>query len=82
MTTTTQIFVKVGKRRLPAADLASASALFCQMRDDLGTGARDTPNAFIVDAAGKKIGRISYNGRIWPDAEWFDGMKPLYDNRA
>jgi hypothetical protein len=82
MTPATQIFVEVGKRRFPVADFAAASALFCKTRDAFGKGASKTPKARIVNASGEPVARISYNGRIWPDAEWFDGMKPLFDNRT
>ena len=77
----TQIFVQVGKRRFPVSDFAAASDLFCQTRDAYGKGASKTPKACVVNSNGETIARISYNGRVWPAAEWFDGMMPIYDNR-
>jgi hypothetical protein len=82
MTPATQIFVEFRNRRFPVADFAAASALYCKKRDALGKGNSQTPKARIVDASGEPVARISYNGRIWPDAEWFDGMTPLFCNRT
>jgi len=80
MTPATQIFVVVSQCRFPVADFAAASALFRKTRDASGWVANQTPDASIINASGKEIARISYNGRVWPAAKWFDGMKPLYDS--
>jgi len=33
----------------------------------------------IKDNKGKEIGRVSYNGKVWPPGEWKPDMEPLYD---
>ncbi|MEN2790233.1 hypothetical protein ABC974_11400 [Sphingomonas oligophenolica] len=33
-------------------------------------------------AASMPVARISYNGRIWPIAEWTPGDQPIFDNRC
>jgi hypothetical protein len=47
----------------------AASAAISAERDRLGVGAsaweRDTGN--VVDAQGRLVAHISYNGRIWPE---------------
>jgi hypothetical protein len=78
---TQSLYVAIGAKRFPVTTLADASALFCKTRDAFGEGASKTPQCKVVDQRGEVVARISYNGRIWPNAEWFDGMVPLYDNR-
>jgi hypothetical protein len=56
--------------------------MFCAARDASGEGTSNTPSPQIVDEAGNVIGRISYNGRVWPDADWTPDSTPLYDNRV
>jgi len=54
-----------------------ASRLFSNYRDTYGFGASDMALGCgdVVDVAGKFVGRISYNGRIWDvDGNPFDGL--------
>lgn len=71
----------IGIRRLPVATLEEASRVFCERRDRSGFGASDFPDGRLYDAEGREIGRVSYNGRIWPPGAWTPQMQPLYDNR-
>jgi hypothetical protein len=63
-----------------AATWADASRRYCRRRDRSGLGASGFPDgAILLD--GIPIGRVSYNGRIWPNAAWGPDMMPIYDNR-
>lgn len=46
------------------ADLAEASKLYGQVRDEADEGASTFPNG-IVKEDGKQVAHISYNGRVW-----------------
>ena len=52
-----------------AASLEEASRLICEERDATGTGASDwkktTGDVRRGGAGGRRVARISYNGRIW-----------------
>jgi hypothetical protein len=80
------IYVQIGKRRFQVSSFREASEMFCKARDQFsfqtGCGASKTPEAAIVNDAGEAVARISYNGRVWPIAEWHPDMLPLYDNRT
>lgn len=65
---------------LDATDWADASRLYCERRDRLGLGASMFPEALLM-IRDLPVGRISYNGRIWPLGDWQPGTTPLYDNR-
>lgn len=76
------IFLQLGHTRYEVASLQQASEMFCAARDRSGEGASNTPTPTIVTADGRVIGRISYNGRIWPDETWTTDSRPLFDNRV
>jgi hypothetical protein len=84
LTTAGKLFVQIGNRRFEVGSLQEASEKFCHARDQYGEGASKTPRAIIVDGAGKQIGHIAYNGRIFPgrSRDWKPDTKPLLDNRA
>jgi hypothetical protein len=73
-----EMFLQVGCRLYPIATFAQASQMFCTARDAFGEGASTTPTPLIVDGAGSVIGHVSYNGRVWPGADWAAGATPLY----
>lgn len=81
MTPSETIFIQIGRRRYQVADLKQASEMYCAARDASGYGASKVPEGRIVTADGRAVGRISYNGRVWPPQEWHPDMVPLYDNR-
>lgn len=76
------MFLQVGGRRYPVASFAQASQMFCIARDKNGEGASNTPSPLIVDDAGSVIAHVSYNGRVWPGADYATDATPLYDNRV
>lgn len=69
-----------GYSDLFAADWAEASHLYCERREALGLGASMFPEALLL-IGDMPVGRISYNGRIWPPGEWQPDDEPLFDNR-
>jgi hypothetical protein len=77
----TSLWITVRKRRYPVASLEDASQKFSQVRDASGKGASETPTPLIVDDAGKVVGYIAYNGRVFPGRpqDWKSGVKPLYE---
>lgn len=79
MTATYQ--VAIGRKRYTVPSLQVASEVFCAARDKAMTGASRTPTPLVYDAAGKQIGYISYNGRVWPGRTYRPDATPLYDNR-
>jgi hypothetical protein len=72
-----EIFVRVGARLYHAASLAHASQMYTAARDVLGNGASGTPEGEIVNAKGHLVGRISYNGKVWPPGPWTPTTAPL-----
>lgn len=66
---------------ISARDWAEASRLYGERRDRLGLGARCYPSADVLIGR-TPIGRISYNGRIWPLEAWEADQKPIYDNQT
>jgi hypothetical protein len=78
--TVESLFVRIGKREWPVATIEEASRLFCAARDRSGRGASQTPATLIVNAEGRTLYRISYNGRVWPDLgrDWQPGDAPAF----
>lgn len=77
------IYLKVGFFLFHIASLREASEKYCTGRDQLGEGASKTPTASVVYEDGEEVGRISYNGRIWPPGEYVPNVtRPIYDNAA
>lgn len=71
--------IQIGRRRYSFPTLQAVSEAYSAARDASGEGASTVPSAKVFDGAGKQIGHISYNGRIWPGATWQPGMTPLFD---
>lgn len=69
-------------RRYPVASLADASAMVRAAVDRADIGASSFPVPLVYDGAGRAVAHVSYNGRVWPGAEWRDGDAPLYDPRG
>ncbi len=81
---TETLFVQVGRKRFALETMQKASEAYCKMIDATGVGSSRAPRADIVDASGKIVAHISYNGRVWPGTrqDWQPGIAPLYDNRT
>ena len=74
--------IEVCGRRYPVASLAQASEMVGAARDRAGVGASQMPVPLIYDGGGRVVAHVSYNGRVWPGAEWRDGDRPLFDPRG
>lgn len=77
--------LEVGGKRYPVASLADASRKVEAARDASGIGGSQFPTPLLYDGAGKLIGYVSYNGRVWAGhpRDWQpDGVKPIFDNRG
>lgn len=66
---------------LTARDWTEASDFYAARRDHSGLGASRFPDASVL-LAGIPVGRISYNGRIWPPIPWQPDVQPIHDNRV
>ncbi|MFZ4618124.1 MAG: hypothetical protein ACOYM2_18245 [Rectinemataceae bacterium] len=80
--------VEGSKNLAPVASFKEASEKFAKVRDEAerqgGGGASKTPRVEIVDANGKVVGVVSYNGRVWAPKDYGKtdaDIKPIYDNR-
>jgi hypothetical protein len=71
------LFVQISDRH-QVDSLRQASEMYCAARDAFGEGSIGTIEAAIVRADGRKVARISSDGRVWP-AEQKPGETPLYD---
>jgi hypothetical protein len=71
-------------KQTPVVSLEAASRLWETIRDASGLDASHAPTPHILNAQGKHLGYVSYNGRIWAGwpCEWKAGDQPLYDNRT
>lgn len=69
---------KINRKTHTTNTLAEVSAIYSAARDESGLGASRWPEA-IVYSDGKAVGRVSYNGKIWPVGEWSVGMTPLFN---
>ena len=56
--------VKIGRQTTIVESLRSASDEWCRFRDAHALGASESPSVWVF-SNGKKVARVSYNGRIW-----------------
>ena len=71
------------RMRYSFATLAECSETYSNIRQGLGLGASKLlPAAIYQD--GKRIGHISYNGRVWAGrlCDWTPSTPLLFDNRV
>ncbi len=71
---------QTGYPDLEADDWANASRLYSERREESGLGASAFPEAILL-LGDVPVGRISYNGRIWPRGEWHADTTPIFDIR-
>lgn len=57
--------------------LEAAQRAYIAARCASGMGGSRWGSAMVLDATGAAVGRISYNGRLWPPEEWRPDMKPV-----
>lgn len=55
-------------------DLAEVLSDAMEYRTGLGAGNWARADLYV---GGKKVGRVSYNGRVWPPGPWKPGMAPI-----
>ena len=75
----TSLTLRMGPHSVPVSSLLDASRkhdtlITASLKEGLGPD--DVPNAFVFDGS-KRIARISWNSRVWPDSPWKPGMKEL-----
>jgi hypothetical protein len=70
------------KTRVPVSSFEEASRV-CQnfiREHELGGG--NWTGGTVTDAKGRVIGRVSYNGRVWPPGKWTSRTKALWPREA
>lgn len=76
-----RLFIE-GRLSREVATLQEASVRYEAVRDESGEGASTFPDGDVLDADGRSIARISYNGRVWPPGPYDPAATPLWDNRS
>jgi hypothetical protein len=57
-------------RKIPVSSIEDAAVQWNAFRDNAGLGVSQVGNGYIVCSdEGIEIGRVSYNGRIWPPGD-------------
>lgn len=70
--------LQIGRRlTVNVTDLADASKVYQQHRDESGEGGSTFPDGFVT-MDGKQY-RVSYNGRVWEGATRVEGSKPVME---
>ena len=89
LATTTPFALGIGRAKtlVACASLADASALYrraCDAHVNAGLGGASTmPEGRVYETATMRVvGRVSWNGGIWPGKAWADGDQPLFDPYA
>lgn len=66
----TLMTLNIGEREsLICSSYADASRIYSHCQEISGEGASTFPEGSLIDGNGKRIARVSYNGRIWEIAE-------------
>jgi hypothetical protein len=73
-----RLIAQCGRLRKPIDDLRELSRAYRATIDELGLGGSETPNCYILNEVGKRVGRVSYNGRVWKGEDWSQGDVPVY----
>ena len=85
LTKINQLFVKAGRKQYPVDSLEDASLSYRGFIDAANLGSSEVPVEYsaplVVDADGKTIGYIAYNGNIFAGlpSDWRSGTMRLYD---
>lgn len=81
LTVTLNTEISGPSKKVPCKDLTEASAIVQRHRNEFGYGmsAERRGHGDVRDEKGKKIARVSYNGRVWPPQAWTPGMEPLQE---
>ncbi len=62
---------------LAVRDMTCAVRAYLAWISLFNLGGGNAGDGQIVDEHGAEVGRISYNGRVWPPGKWTAGMVPL-----
>lgn len=75
------MFVEIGTKRYEVGSLKEASEKVRTVTDMIPSS--EFRSVLVVDGAGKVIGHVAYNGRVFSGRpeDWKPGVKPIYDNR-
>jgi hypothetical protein len=81
-----RLFVMVSGKKYEVKSLEQASKLYQSVIKEAGAGVSEIPVRYleprIIDQNGKVIGRIAYNGKIFPGETWKSGVEPIYNPYA
>jgi hypothetical protein len=83
-------FGQNSRRRLPGtaqgavrvASLKEASEACRKYIEDNNLGGGNWTGGIIRDETCTEIGRVSYNGKVWPPGDWTPDSVPLFDPSA
>ena len=70
--------IQIGRLIRPVSTMAEASKLY---RSSIGNrGMSNMPTGWLINAAGERVGHVSYNGRVWTGTpqDWTRDKQPLY----
>lgn len=68
--------LRIGFALHPVSEPVEASRLYRAKVG--GRGASSMPEGQLINASGEIVGRVSYNGRVWPDVTYKPGDVPIY----
>ena len=63
---------RIGRRTFPFTTAPEISAAYRATIDRLRLGGSATPSCDLLDTTGKRIGYVSYNGKVW-SGDWDAG---------
>jgi hypothetical protein len=75
------MYFKFKGEKVTAATLADLSAEYRKRVEENGMGSSNAPFPTVYEDNGKRVGCLSYNGRVWPKSmkNWTPGDLPIYD---
>ena len=70
--TTSFAAAKIGRRKFPFTSAEDVSRAYRATIDCLNLGASRAPSCDLLDGNGRRIGYVSYNGKVW-SGDWDAG---------
>lgn len=71
-----------GRKQFVADTLAGLSAEWAAFRDSTGIGNSDVLKGGVVKGRSGEVGHMSYNGKVWSDAQTCRAKDLIYDPYA
>mgnify|MGYP003385277410 CR=1 FL=1 len=68
----------VGTQRFPIQSWSQVSRAYRALLERFDLGASRAPRCLILDARGRTVAHVSYNGRVWKGERWVPGDTPIY----